>query len=59
MLERVNEEFRRREEAVCIFPKQEAALRLIGAVLIGINDEWNSSSRIYINYSEETRNWIK
>lgn len=59
MLERVNEEIRRREKVVRIFPNQEAALRLIGSVLIDINDEWNSSSRIYINYSEETRNWIK
>lgn len=58
MLERVNEEIRCREKVDCIFPNQEAALRLIEAVLIGINDEWNSSSRIYMNYSEETRNWI-
>lgn len=59
MLERVNEEIRCREKVVRMFPNQEAALRLIGAVLIGINDEWNSSSRIYMNYSEETRTWIE
>ena len=46
-------------KVVRIFPNQKVALRLIVSVLIDINDEWNSSGRIYINYSEETRNWVK
>ena len=46
-------------KVVRIFPNHKVALRLIVSVLIDINDEWSSNSRIYINYSEETRNWIK
>ena len=47
-LERLNQEVRRREKVVRIFPNIDSANRLIGAVLIDIHDEWISSSRTYI-----------
>ena len=49
MLERVNSEIRRRERVVRIFPNEQSALRLIGAVLIDIHEDWQSSARQYIN----------
>src|SRR5699024_3286084 len=39
VLERLNQEVRRREKVVRIFPNTDSANRLIGAVLIDIHDE--------------------
>lgn len=58
MLERVNEEIRRREKVIRIFPNEASALRLIGTILIDINDEWSSSTRQYIQFTEQTKNWL-
>ncbi len=58
MLERLNSEIRRREKVVRIFPNEASAIRLIGAVLIDINEEWKTSSRQYIKYTRETKKWI-
>ena len=49
LLERLNEELRRREKVIRIFPHAQSANRLIGALLMDIHDEWISSSRSYIN----------
>lgn len=59
MLERVNEEIRRREKVIRIFPNEASALRLIGSVLLDIHDEWTSSNRQYINFTEETIKQLK
>ncbi|MDD6919246.1 MAG: transposase, partial [Peptoniphilaceae bacterium] len=46
--ERLNQEVRRREKVVRIFPNEDSALRLIGAILIDINEDWITSSKLYI-----------
>ena len=48
MVERLNEEVRRRERVVRVFPNDDSAYSLIGAVLADINDAW--SERIYLNF---------
>lgn len=50
MVERLNEEVRRRERVIRIFPNDESALRLIGAVLAEKHEEW--STRRYLDMSD-------
>ena len=47
-LERLNEEVRRREKVIRIFPNENSALRLIGSILIDINEDWTTTSKLYI-----------
>jgi len=52
--ERLNEEVRRRERVIRIFPNDESAVRLIGAVLMEIDEAW-STGRRYLNMEEYWR----
>ena len=56
-LERLNEEIRRRERVIRIFPNRESAIRLIGAMLMEIDEKWSSGKR-YLDM-EEYNEWIQ
>ncbi|RYL86669.1 hypothetical protein EWH91_13865 [Sporolactobacillus sp. THM19-2] len=44
-MKRLNEEFRRRERVIRIFPNQDSVIRLMGAVLMEQDEKWLSGRR--------------
>ena len=48
-LERVNREIKRRSDVVATFPNELAVLRLTGAVLLEIHDEWAADKKRYLS----------
>ena len=44
--ERANEEIKRRTKVVGVFPSAESMMRLVGSVLIDVNEEWLGASFI-------------
>ena len=52
LLERLNQEIRRREKIIRIFPNRASANRLIGAILMDMHEEWLSSTRKYIKFDQ-------
>ena len=50
-VERLNEEVRRRERVIRIFPNRESVLRLIGALLMELDEKW-ASGKIYLDMQE-------
>lgn len=50
-LERLNREIRRRTRVVSIFPNENAALRLISAILLEISDEWEGG-KLYLSFED-------
>jgi putative transposase len=50
-VERLNEEVRRRERVIRIFPNRESVIRLIGALLMELDEKW-ASGRRYLDMDE-------
>jgi len=44
-LERLNEEIRRRERVIRIFPNRESVIRLLGALLSELDEQWTTGHR--------------
>ena len=50
-IEMLNEEIRRRERVIRIFPNRESAVRLIGALLLEIDNKW-AGGRKYLDMAD-------
>ena len=48
-LERINKEIKRRSRVVGIFPNEASAVRLVGAILADLHDEWQATDRRYLS----------
>lgn len=55
MQERLNQELRRRERVIRIFPNDDSALRLIGALLAEMNEQWQTKR--YLDMDEFNEWW--
>jgi transposase-like protein len=51
-MERVNKELKRRTNVVGAFPNEESLLRLVGSILMDINEEWVTGRR-YLTMEKE------
>jgi transposase-like protein len=49
MLERVNQEIRRRTRVVNIFPNEASCLRLVSAILMEKDEDWQTGRR-YLSF---------
>lgn len=47
MVERTNEEIRRRERVIRIFPNRDSVLRLLGALLMEQDEQWSTGRRYF------------
>jgi len=55
MLERLSQEIRRRTRVVNIFPNEASCLRLTSAILMEIDEDWQTADRRYLSFEGSER----
>jgi transposase-like protein len=53
LVERLNEEIKRRTRVARLFPNEASCLRLVSAVLMEIAEDWQTADKRYVTFSEE------
>jgi transposase-like protein len=53
LLERVNEEIKRRTRVARLFPNEASCLRLVSAILMEISDEWQTADKRYVVFNND------
>lgn len=56
LVERLNEEIRRRTRVARLLPNEAACLRLVSAVLMERSEDWQTAERRYVVFSDENAN---
>lgn len=54
LLERLNQEIKRRTRVARLFPNEEACERLVSAILMEISEDWQSADKRYVVFNEES-----
>jgi transposase-like protein len=52
LVERLNEEIRRRTRVARLFPNEASCLRLVSAVLMEIAEDWQTADKRYVSFSD-------
>jgi len=52
LVERLNEEIRRRTRVARLFPNEASCLRLVSAVLMEISEDWQTAEKRYVTFGE-------
>ena len=52
LVERLNEEIRRRTRVARLFPNEASCLRLVTAVIMEIADDWQTAEKRYLVFGE-------
>ena len=53
LIERVNQEVKRRTRVARLFPNEASCLRLVSAVLMEIAEDWQTADKRYVTFGEE------
>jgi transposase-like protein len=53
LVERLNQEIRRRTRVARLFPNEAACLRLVSAVLMEISEDWQTADKRYVVFDDE------
>ncbi len=53
LIERVNQEVKRRTRVARLFPNEASCLRLVSAVLMEIAEDWQTADKRYVTFDEE------
>jgi putative transposase len=52
LLERLNEEIRRRTKVARLFPSEASCLRLVTAIVMEISEEWQTADKRYLTFTD-------
>jgi len=53
LVERLNQEIRRRTRLARLFPNEAACLRLVSAILMKISEDWQTADKRYVVFDDE------